>query len=124
MEKEVTVEAHGSDQGGPAPLQDHGQDMAAHAHAHAGLHHMESSKSREASSYDEYEEEIGEKPSRFEVWGWYIYEFCSYFVQTILIPVVFPLLISQLQQLPIDGTLQEWDKNHQGMDCAQKEILL
>lgn len=72
--------------------------------------------------YNEYEE-IGEKPTRFEVWGWYMYEFCSYFVQTVLIPIVFPLIISQLQQLPTDP-VQEWVNNHQGMACAEKEITL
>lgn len=69
------------------------------------------------------EEVIGDEASRFEVWGWYLYEFCSYFVQTVLIPVVFPLIISQLQHLPMDP-VQDWFKNHQGLVCSEKEINL
>ncbi|RDY03261.1 hypothetical protein CR513_13180, partial [Mucuna pruriens] len=75
----------------------------------------------EVYSYDY--EEIGDEPSKIEVWGWYLYELCSYFVQTVLIPVVFPLLISQLQHLPMDP-VQDWFKNHQGVPCADKEINL
>ncbi|CAK8561702.1 unnamed protein product [Lathyrus sativus] len=81
-------------------------------------------KSRESSySSDEFEGPIGEKPSRYEVWGWYLYEFCSYFVQTVLIPVLFPLIISQLQILPTDP-VQEWQNDHHGMLCSDKEIHL
>lgn len=75
------------------------------------------------SSYDDGYEGIGEKPSRFEVWGWYLYEFCSYFVQTVIIPVLFPLIISQLQQLHIDP-VHEWHINHPGMTCGEKQIQL
>ncbi|KAK7386806.1 hypothetical protein VNO78_27142 [Psophocarpus tetragonolobus] len=81
-----------------------------------------SKMSGEANSYSSYEE-MGDEPSSFEVWGWYLYEFCSYFVQTVLIPVVFPLIISQLQHLPKDP-VQEWFKNHPARDCAVKEINL
>ncbi|MED6206231.1 hypothetical protein PIB30_024823 [Stylosanthes scabra] len=77
---------------------------------------------------DEYNEEIvvGEKPSRFEVWGWCVYELCSYMVQSVVIPVVFPLIISQLQQLSTDDeTLRhQWISDHHGMPCPQKQILL
>jgi len=83
---------------------------------------MRSSKRGEGYSFAN-EEVIGEEASKFEVWGWYLYEFCSYFVQTVLIPVVFPLIISQLQHLPRDP-VQEWFKNHQGVACAEKEINL
>ena len=81
-------------------------------------------RSMRSSNYSYANEEvIGDEASRFEVWGWYLYEFCSYFVQTVLIPVVFPLIISQLQHLPMDP-VQEWFKNHQGVVCAEKEINL
>ncbi|KAG6383087.1 hypothetical protein SASPL_157172 [Salvia splendens] len=38
---------------------------------------------------------VEEKPSKPEVLGWYMYGLCSYFVHTVLIPIVFPLIISQ-----------------------------
>ncbi|XP_057748776.1 uncharacterized protein LOC130967758 [Arachis stenosperma] len=95
--------------------------------ANSHPHHYGGTK----SSYDdddEYNEEIvvGEKPSRLEVWGWYVYELCSYMVQSVVIPVVFPLIISQLQQLSTDDeTLRyQWINNHHGMPCPQKQILL
>ncbi|KAK7263551.1 hypothetical protein RJT34_31143 [Clitoria ternatea] len=81
---------------------------------------MQAGRSRDTkNSY----EETGEEPSRFDVWGWYLYEFCSYFVQTVLIPLVFPLIISQLQHLPFDP-IQDWNNNHPAMSCAGKQILL
>lgn len=104
-----------------------------------GLHNnramkMSKKSSRDINDYsynnnnDEYDHQgiiIGEKPSRFEVWGWYLYEFCSYFVQTVLIPVLFPLIISQLQHLPNNvDPVRDWLNNHQGMTCSEKEINL
>nr|KYP58007.1 hypothetical protein KK1_004297 [Cajanus cajan] len=83
---------------------------------------MTKSKGEETYSYEH--EDIGDKPSSFEVWGWYLYEFCSYFVQTVLIPVVFPLMISQLQHLPMDPVYDSWFLNHSGITCAQKQINL
>ncbi|KAI4314546.1 hypothetical protein L6164_027443 [Bauhinia variegata] len=68
-------------------------------------------------------EELQDKPPRVEVFGWCLYEFCSYFIQTLLIPVVFPLIISQLQQLSTDP-VQAWLKDHQGFTCGEKEITL
>ncbi|ESW28273.1 hypothetical protein PHAVU_003G273200 [Phaseolus vulgaris] len=83
---------------------------------------IETRSIRSSKSYAN-EQVTGEEASRFEVWGWYLYEFCSYFIQTVLIPVLFPLIISQLQHLPRDP-VKEWFKNHQGLVCAQKEINL
>lgn len=38
---------------------------------------------------------VEEKPGRGEVLGWYFYELCSYFIHTVLLPIVFPIIISQ-----------------------------
>lgn len=36
------------------------------------------------------------KPTKSEVFGWYLYGImCSYFIHTVLIPIVFPLIVSQ-----------------------------
>ncbi|KAJ1431116.1 MFS transporter superfamily [Sesbania bispinosa] len=114
--KEVTVEAEGGQGGAPLGAPEGGKGGGQDLHNRA----MKILRAREA--YNGYEE-VGEKPSRFEVMGWYLYEFCFYFVQTVLIPVVFPLIISQLQHLPSDS-LQNWTKNHPGKHCSQKEIHL
>ncbi|XP_054775980.1 uncharacterized protein LOC129284501 [Prosopis cineraria] len=66
-----------------------------------------------------------DKPSKFEVMGWYLYELCSYFIQTVLIPLVFPLIISQLQHLPSNpDPVQDWHFHHPGLTCPDKEIHL
>ncbi|KAI4364982.1 hypothetical protein MLD38_021011 [Melastoma candidum] len=37
-----------------------------------------------------------DKPSKVEVWGWKLYGWCTYLIEMTLIPVVFPLIISQV----------------------------
>ncbi|XP_015963213.1 uncharacterized protein LOC107487133 [Arachis duranensis] len=87
--------------------------------ARDGYNNSNNTNNNNGSSY----EEVGEKPSRFEVFGWYLYEFCFYFVQTVVVPILFPLIISQLQHLPTNS-LQQWNKNHQDLHCSQKELHL
>ncbi|KAL5082016.1 hypothetical protein RYX36_010437 [Vicia faba] len=124
--KELTLE--------PEPIHGHG-----HAHAQTiapseigkgnsttrpDLHNRAVKILRAREAYNGgYNDEVGEKPSRFEVFGWYLYEFCFYFVQTVLVPIVFPLIISQLQKQPT-VSLQEWNKIHPGTHCSQKEFHL
>lgn len=69
---------------------------------------------------------VQDKPARLEVIGSYLYEFCSYFIQTLLIPVVFPLIISQLQHLSSDTApaFASWRSNHPQLTCSDKEIGL
>ncbi|TKY58486.1 hypothetical protein E2542_SST15548 [Spatholobus suberectus] len=111
--KEVAAEGGGGQGVAPVPASQNGNSMQPGS--------KKNSKNGEAYSYAD--EEVGDKPSRFEVWGWYLYEFCSYFVQTVLIPVVFPLIIGQLQHLPMEP-VPDWPMNHPGMACAEKEIHL
>lgn len=115
--KEVTVEAEG---GAPGVVQEGGKGTTVRPDIHNSA--MKILRAREP--YNGYTEEVGEKPSGFEVMGWYLYEFCFYFVQTVLVPVVFPLIISQLQPLPAADSLQEWNKNHPTKHCSQKEFHL
>ncbi|OIW10708.1 hypothetical protein TanjilG_16080 [Lupinus angustifolius] len=117
MKEVMSVEAEGGQAPLPLPVQGGGGTTR------PDLQHRAMKILRAREAYNGYDEEVGEKPPRFEVWGWYLYEFCSYFVLTVLIPIVFPLIISQLQQLPPDS-LQDWNKNHQGLICSQKETHL
>ncbi|KAK8516447.1 hypothetical protein V6N13_097734 [Hibiscus sabdariffa] len=39
-------------------------------------------------------------PTTGEIWGWYVYELCSYFVHTALVPMVFSLIIGKIVNLP------------------------
>lgn len=91
--------------------------------AESGQAGASAKKTSKSSSRENSYSGIGEEASKYEVWGWYLYEFCSYFVQTVLIPILFPLIIIQLQKLPTDPIL-EWQQNHQGMVCAEKEVHL
>lgn len=128
--KEVTVEAEGGVLG-HGHGHGHGQGGVAASEVAKGnnnnttrpdLHNRAVKILRAREAYNGYEE-VGEKPSRFETFGWYLYEFCFYFVQTVLVPVVFPLIISQLQSPPT-VSLQEWNKTHPGTHCSQKEFHL
>lgn len=78
---------------------------------------------RAEEAYKAYEGHDQEKPARAEVWGWYLYGFCSYFVHEVMIPIVFPLIISQIMSLPPDP-VQGWDRSSSGLVCGQKEMKL
>ncbi|KAF8033535.1 hypothetical protein BT93_D2202 [Corymbia citriodora subsp. variegata] len=66
---------------------------------------------------------IEEKPSKVEVYSWYLYGLCSYFIQTILVPIVFPLLISQIFKR-VPPPAQGWDRSFKGLACKQNEMTL
>lgn len=65
----------------------------------------------------------GEKPSIMEMAGWCFYELCSLSVLTVLIPVVFPLIISQISGAATEPP-QGWFKSVMGFDCAPGEMQL
>ncbi|KAK4752282.1 hypothetical protein SAY87_021080 [Trapa incisa] len=66
---------------------------------------------------------VEEKPSKAEVFGWHLYGFCTYFIQTTLIPVLFPLIISQtISDVPEPP--QGWNRSFKGLPCSQKEMRL
>ncbi|KAJ3690912.1 hypothetical protein LUZ61_020076 [Rhynchospora tenuis] len=62
-------------------------------------------------------------PSPLELAGWYIYGFCSYFVMTVLLPVLFPLLITQVAFPPSDLTSATMI-SLRGHSCSQREMAL
>ncbi|KDP28044.1 hypothetical protein JCGZ_19742 [Jatropha curcas] len=63
------------------------------------------------------------KPSNREVGFWYLYELCSYFIHNTLVPVLFPLIISQILKLPPEPA-GGWTSTHYGSSCTKKEIQL
>jgi hypothetical protein len=78
---------------------------------------------RAKEAYKEYAGGYEEKPARVEVWGWYFYGFCSYFIQSVLMPVVFPLIMSQIASSPPEP-LQGDGVNSRGLFCREKEMIL
>ncbi|KAL5702264.1 hypothetical protein ACHQM5_027500 [Ranunculus cassubicifolius] len=51
---------------------------------------------------DVYKEFAGiqEQPSNGEIFLWYLYSFCSDFVHSVLVPILFPLIISRINPTP------------------------
>lgn len=66
---------------------------------------------------------IEEKPSKVEVYSWYLYGLCSYFIQTVLVPIVFPLLISQIFKR-VPPPTQGWYRSFRGLACDKNEMTL
>lgn len=79
---------------------------------------MKIQRAREA--YKEYAG-LEEKPKKVEVLSWYFYELCSHFILTVLVPIVFPLILTQIVKLP-----ESWDdlRAKSGATCTHKEINL
>lgn len=78
---------------------------------------------------DAYEAYAGleEKPTKVEVFGWCFYGLCSYFIHTVLIPIVFPLIISQIASKWPDDNVKlptELKMIDKGVVCSHKEALL
>ncbi|PON41819.1 Major facilitator superfamily domain containing protein [Parasponia andersonii] len=80
---------------------------------------------RAKSAYEAYAGHE-EKPTKVEVFGWCFYGLCSYFIHTVLIPIVFPLIISQIASPMPDDITQRNIKvmNGKGYICTHKEMLL
>lgn len=66
----------------------------------------------------------GERPTIVEILGWGFYELCSLFVVTVLIPVVFPLIISQISGASTAAPPQGWCKSYMGFDRSPREMKL
>ncbi|KAL2236755.1 uncharacterized protein LOC105172840 [Sesamum indicum] len=64
-----------------------------------------------------------DKPTKGEVMVWYLYGLCSYFVHTVLIPIVFPLIISQTVGDP-PVPRQGWLRSHKDLQCKENEMRL
>ncbi|XP_071918326.1 uncharacterized protein [Coffea arabica] len=81
---------------------------------------MKIQRAREA-----YEEYAGnqEKPSRGEVFGWYFYGLCSYFIHTVLVPILFPLIIGQTVPKPPEPQ-QGWLRSYKGIVCTERKMQL
>ncbi|XP_051137784.1 uncharacterized protein LOC127256000 [Andrographis paniculata] len=63
------------------------------------------------------------KPTQCEILMWYLYGLCSYFVHTVLIPIVFPLIISQTVAHPPEPP-QGWLVSHKGLKCRHSAMQL
>lgn len=94
------------------------EDIASYSTPDVHSASMKIQRAREA-----YKEYAGheEKPQKVEVLSWYFYELCSHFILTVLVPIVFPLILTQIVKLP-----ESWDdlSTKSGATCTHKEINL
>ncbi|KAK6934905.1 hypothetical protein RJ641_035060, partial [Dillenia turbinata] len=73
---------------------------------------------------DVYDAYLGfeEEPKKAEILSWYLYELSSYFIHAVFLPILFPLMISQIKwHEPEEGR----SYNHQsGLLCRAREVQL
>ncbi|XP_009383130.3 uncharacterized protein LOC103970944 [Musa acuminata AAA Group] len=62
-------------------------------------------------------------PEKMELVGWYVFSFCSYFVHEFLVPVLFPLMITQ-RAWPAFDLPPAPAHTPSGVACSQKEMTL
>lgn len=83
------------------------------------VHSVTMKLERAKEVYAEYEGHQ-ERPSKGEVMLWCLYGLCSYFIHTVIVPILFPLIISQIFKAP--EPLQGWEKSYKGLTCTKKEM--
>ena len=85
--------------------------------------HNVGEKMRQASDAYKHFAGIEAQPLKMEIILWYVYGLCSYFIHTVLLPIVFPLIISQMVSLPPPPE-QGWTQSSKGMYCRGQELQL
>ena len=102
--------------GGLHTVREDEEDMATPDVKDAG---MKIEMAREVyKAYGDFEE----APTKLEIFTWYLYSMCSYFIQAVLIPIVFPLFISEIRS---HGNIpNESFKNSRGLTCYLSEMDL
>ncbi|CAL1399543.1 unnamed protein product [Linum trigynum] len=104
-----------------------------HHHHHGGggsiesfstpdLHDTGMKLERAREAYAGYSDVV-DRPPKMEVWMWYLYELCSYFIHSCLLPIVFPLMISQIHRLPAEPD-RGWLTSPLGLSCRPEESQL
>ncbi|CAI9771621.1 unnamed protein product [Fraxinus pennsylvanica] len=87
------------------------------------VHRVAMKIQRADENYEKYAAKHEEKPGKGEVLCWYLYGLCSFFVHTVLIPIEFPLIISQTVSLP-HAPQQGWLKSYRDLKCGKNEMQL
>lgn len=64
-----------------------------------------------------------EAPTKVEVFTWYLYSMCSYFIHTVLMPIVFPLFVSEIQPHGSETPNRSF-QNERGLTCKTREMDL
>jgi hypothetical protein len=64
-----------------------------------------------------------EPPAMVELVGWYIYGFCSYFITHLLLPVLFPVIVTQIAYPNSDFT-PDTKYTLKGATCSVHEMSM
>ncbi|KAK9142865.1 hypothetical protein Syun_012265 [Stephania yunnanensis] len=88
-----------------------------------GDHDVSMKMERARESYGEFEGGEDQQPSNGEIFLWYLYGLCSYSIQTVLVPIVFSLIISQVQS-PLPKNLSGRGLTSKGLSCTMKQLKL
>ncbi|KAF6170196.1 hypothetical protein GIB67_038729 [Kingdonia uniflora] len=84
------------------------------------IHNISQKLERARRVYKDFER-VEEQPTNVEITLWYLYGMCSYFVHTVLIPILFPLIVSQVVSLPKEPK-NGWYESDTGNPCREKEM--
>lgn len=106
-------------EGGEAPRRSRVVEEEVEDMATPDVHNVAMKIERAKEVYREYGG-IQDRPSKGEVMLWCFYGLCSYFIHTVLIPILFPLIISQISKAPEPA--QGWEKSFKGLTCTKKEM--
>ncbi|OVA12069.1 hypothetical protein BVC80_1485g43 [Macleaya cordata] len=74
----------------------HEEDLAGALTETPDIHNVPIKIQRAKDVYDEFARTTEKQPTNGEIYSWYLYGLCSYFITTVLVPILFPLLISQV----------------------------
>ncbi|KAK9148452.1 hypothetical protein Scep_007209 [Stephania cephalantha] len=88
-----------------------------------GDHDVSMKMERARESYGEFEGGEDQQPSNGEIFLWYLYGLCSYSIQTVVVPIVFSLIISQVQS-PLPKNLSGRGLTSKGLSCTMKQLKL
>ncbi|KAJ6810119.1 uncharacterized protein M6B38_157030 [Iris pallida] len=67
---------------------------------------------------------LEEPPTRLELFGWYVYGMCSYFVQCFLLPILFPLIVAQRATRHSELLQHQPAATFAGVACSHKDWTL
>ncbi|KAM0934483.1 putative MFS transporter superfamily [Dioscorea sansibarensis] len=77
---------------------------------------------RAREAYKEHAK-VEDPPTTAELIGWYLYGLSTYFVQMVLVPVLFPLIVAQVAS-PTAGVPPSLTHTSRNIQCAKQEMLL
>ncbi|KAJ0968020.1 hypothetical protein J5N97_024937 [Dioscorea zingiberensis] len=98
------------------------EDVVYKEHETPDIHGVPEQLERARKAYKDHAM-MEDPPTNAELIGWYLYGLCTYFIQTVLVPVLFPLIITQVAS-PTAGVSPSLTQTSRNIQCAKQEMLL